>query len=178
MGSSTSLCRELNAQGFRTKPRRSRSGALNAGYPFNKATLYKILHNRIYLGEIGHKDQWYPGEHPALIDRGLWDRVHAILALHRTQRPSLLKHQTPAPLRGLLFGPDGLAMTPTHTRKGDRYYRYYVTHTANKHSHQDCPVRMVRSGPATSRASCSIRSRPYAVTPGLSCSSAYRHIYQ
>ena len=30
-------------------------------------------------------------------------------------------------MKGLLFGSDGAAMTPTHTRKGGRLYRYYVS---------------------------------------------------
>ena len=50
--STTLLCKELNEQGFRTKRRRGRDGRMNDGYPFNKTTLYKILNNRIYLGEI------------------------------------------------------------------------------------------------------------------------------
>ena len=28
-------------------------------------------------------------------------------------------------LKGLIFGPTGRAMTPTHTRKGGKLYRYY-----------------------------------------------------
>jgi hypothetical protein len=37
-------------------------------------------------------------------------------------------------------------MTPTHTKRGDMRYRYYVTHTANKRSHEESSVRMVRTG--------------------------------
>ena len=37
-------------------------------------------------------------------------------------------------------------MTPTHTKRGDKKYRYYVTHTANKRGYEECPVRMVRAG--------------------------------
>ncbi len=48
--------------------------------------------------------------------------------------------------RGLLFGSDGKAMTPTHTNRGNKKYRYYVTRTANKRGHEECPVRMVRAG--------------------------------
>jgi hypothetical protein len=34
-----------------------------------------MLQNRIYLGEITHKDKSFPGQHPAIIDQSLWDRV-------------------------------------------------------------------------------------------------------
>ncbi len=145
LGSTTLLCKELNEQGFRTKRRRGRDGRMNDGYPFNKTTLYKILNNRIYLGEIRHKDKWYPGEHQAIIDQDLWDKAHAILAQDRTQRAQDTARKTAAPLKGLLYGPDGKAMTPTHTRRGDKIYRYYVTHTANKRGYEECPVRMVRA---------------------------------
>ncbi|BCO30075.1 integrase [Thiohalobacter sp. COW1] len=146
LGSTTLLCKELNEQGFRTKRRRGRDGRMNDGFPFNKTTLYKILGNRIYLGEIRHKDKWYPGEHKAIIDQDLWDKAHTVMAQDRTQRAADSRRQTPAPLKGLLYGPDGKAMTPTHTKRGDKRYRYYVTHTANKRGHEDCPVRMVRAG--------------------------------
>ena len=34
--------------------------------------------------------------------------------------------QTPALLKGLIFGTDGRALSPTHTRRRGRLYRYYV----------------------------------------------------
>ena len=51
-------------------------------------------------------------------------------------------------MRGLLFGPDGAAMSPTDTRKGGgKLYRYYISQTAMKRGGgADCPVRMVPAG--------------------------------
>ena len=68
------------------------------------------------------------------------------MAGDKTQRAVDSRRQTAAPLKGLLYGPDGKAMTPTHTKRGDKRYRYYVTHTANKRGHEECPVRMARAG--------------------------------
>ena len=51
--------------------------------------------------------------------------------------------QTPALLKGLIFGPTGCAMTPTHTRKGGRLYRYYVATDLLKHDAPACTVRRV-----------------------------------
>jgi site-specific DNA recombinase len=45
----------------------------------------QLLNNRVYVGEAVHKGTAYLGEHQAIIDRPLWDRVHAIL----TESPSL-----------------------------------------------------------------------------------------
>lgn len=146
LGSTTQLCKELKEQGFHSKRRRDRNGRMNPGNPFNKTTLYKILNNRIYLGEIRHKNKWYPGEHQAIVDQDLWDKAHALMTRDRTRRAADSRRQTPAPLKGLLYGPDGKAMTPTHTQRGDKQYRYYVTHTASKRGHEECPIRMVRAG--------------------------------
>jgi hypothetical protein len=46
-------------------------------------------------------------------------------------------------LKGLIFGPTGCAMTPTHTRKGGRLYRYYVATDLLKHDAPACTVRRV-----------------------------------
>ncbi|SNX74729.1 hypothetical protein SAMN05878503_1268, partial [Cereibacter ovatus] len=46
----------------------------------------------------------------------------------------------------LLFGPDGAAFSPTHTRKGGRLYRYYVSQTVLKHGAGACPVGRVPAG--------------------------------
>ena len=59
----------------------------------------------------------------------LWDRVHAILQESPRARASRNRSQTPALLRGLIFGADGRAMSPTHTRRRGRLYRYYVSQT-------------------------------------------------
>jgi site-specific DNA recombinase len=43
-------------------------------------------------------------------------------------------------LKGLIFGPTGSAMSPTHTRKGGKLYRYYVSQTVLKQGRDACPV--------------------------------------
>ena len=43
-------------------------------------------------------------------------------------------------LKGLIFGPTGCAMSPTHTRKGGRLYRYYVSQAVLKQGRDACPV--------------------------------------
>ena len=131
--SATLLARELVAANERTR----------YGHLLDKGVLYKILHNRVYLGEAVHKGTSYPGEHEAIIDRKLWDQVHAILKESPRKRANNSRAQTPALLKGLLFGPDGAAMSPTHTRKSGRLYRYYISQTAMKQGRSDCPVKLV-----------------------------------
>ncbi|MFB6414379.1 recombinase family protein [Bradyrhizobium tunisiense] len=131
--SATLLARELVAANERTR----------YGQLLDKGVLYKILHNRVYLGEAVHKGTSYPGEHEAIIDRKLWDQVHGILKESPRKRANNSRAQSPALLKGLLFGPDGAAMSPTHTRKSGRLYRYYISQTAMKQGRSDCPVKLM-----------------------------------
>lgn len=120
------------------------AGATNRyGHALDKGVLYKLLNNRVYIGEAVHKGTSYPGEHEAIIDRALWDQVHAILKESPRKRAARARAQTPALLKGLLFGADGAAMSPTHTRKSGKLYRYYISQTAMKRGRSDCPIRQV-----------------------------------
>jgi hypothetical protein len=49
-------------------------------------------------------------------------------------------------LRGLIFAPNGYAMTPAHTRKKGRLYRYYVTTSVQKLGPETCSVRRLPAG--------------------------------
>lgn len=113
------------------------------GKPFDKGALYHLLNNRVFVGEAVHKGTSHPGEHEATIEPALWDKVHAILAESPRKRAAGTRAQTPALLKGLLFGPDGAAFSPTHTRKGGRLYRYYVSQTVLKQGAGACPVGRV-----------------------------------
>src|SRR5690625_7342928 len=105
-----------------------------------------MLNNRAYIGEAVHKGESYPVEHDTIIDRETWDRVHAIRQESPRKRAARTRADTPALLKGLLYGPDGAAFSPTHTRKGDRLYRYYVSQTVLKHGAGSCPVGRVPAG--------------------------------
>jgi hypothetical protein len=133
IGSATELAREVARRGIRT-PR---------GNPMSKNFLYRMLNNRAYIGEAVHKGMGYAGEHQRLIDQRTWDRVHSILQESPRIRANNTRAETPALLKGLLYGPNGAAFSPTHTRKGDRLYRYYVSQTILKHGAGKCPVARV-----------------------------------
>ena len=136
IGSCTELAREVGARGIRT-PR---------GNWIDKKYIYRMLSNRAYIGEAVHKGDSYPGEHDAIVDCEMWDKVHVILQESPRRRAARTRADTPALLKGLLFGPDGAAFSPTHTRKGDRLYRYYVSQTVLKHGAGSCPIGRVPAG--------------------------------
>ena len=135
-GSATVLARELRGEDVRS----------NRGSVIHKGVLYRLMSNRVYIGEAVHKGTAYPGEHAAIIDRALWDKVHAIMQQSPRTRSARTRAQTPALLKGLLFGPGGVAFSPTHTRKRDRLYRYYVSQAVLKHGADACPVGRVPAG--------------------------------
>jgi len=133
VGSATALARALAAEGVRTR----------RGRLVDKGFLYKLINNRVYIGDAVHKGTAYPGEHEAIITRALWDKVHGILRESPRVRAGRTRAATPALLKGLIFGPTGCAMTPTHTRRGDKLYRYYVSQSVLKRGADACPVGRV-----------------------------------
>jgi hypothetical protein len=86
-----------------------------------------MLQNRIYRGQIVHKDETYPGEHAAIIDPALWNAVQARLVDNAVERGAGTRVKNPSLLVGLLFDGEGHRMTPTHAIKNGRRYRYYVS---------------------------------------------------
>ncbi|NMJ40892.1 recombinase family protein [Roseomonas sp. JC162] len=102
------------------------SSASKSGRLLNKGDVYKALNLRTYIGEVTHKRNIYRGEHEAIVSRDLWDRAHAILQVSPRTRAAQNRQHAPALLKGLIFGLDGRALSPTHAVKNGRLYRYYV----------------------------------------------------
>ena len=131
-GSTTAIVKALREQGALTR----------SGKPFSKQTVYKTLHNRVYLGELHHKGEYFPGEHEALIDQATWDAVHSAINANRRERKKGLNSDLERYgfiLRGLLFTPEGDLYLPMATqKKSGKAYRYYVVN------------KKVNSGAATS----------------------------
>jgi site-specific DNA recombinase len=135
LGSATTLARALATEMVTT----------TRGKLINKGHLYKLLNNRVYVGEAVHKGTAYPGEHAAIISRELWDKVRSILQQSPRDRAANTRSRTPSLLKGLIFGADGRAMTPTYCRSGGRLYRYYAAAGLLK---GDLPPNVVRRVPA------------------------------
>jgi site-specific DNA recombinase len=110
-----------------SKVRISSSGEEPGGGSHSRGALYKLLANRIYIGEISHKENAYPGEHEAIIDRELWESVRAKLAENHRTRKNRTNASEPSLLSGLIFDEDGCLYTPSHAVKNGKRYRYYVS---------------------------------------------------
>jgi DNA invertase Pin-like site-specific DNA recombinase len=128
LGSVHDLAARLEAEGVRSKQIQSQKGNVRGGCRLARGALYHMLRNRLYVGEIVHRDTAYPGNHPPIIDRDLFDAVQARLeGNRRAQRERPLRSATML-LKGKLFDVDGDPMTPSFTHKsGGKVYRYYVS---------------------------------------------------
>jgi site-specific DNA recombinase len=127
----TKLAQELAGKNIR-----NRYGKL-----IDKGYIYKLITNRIYIGDAVHKGTAYPGEHQPIIDRKLWDDVHEIMKVNPAKRRNENRARAPALLKGIIFGPDGRAMTPTYTWHKGKAYTYYVSATALKMGASHNPTR-------------------------------------
>ena len=147
LGSATTLIQELSDAGYHTKAWTANTNRVHPGKHFDKGSIYRILHNRVYLGEAIHKGNSYPGEHTAIVEQADWDRAQAILAENTPTRSNLARAQTPASLMGILrCGACNRAMKPSHTCKEGRMYRYYTCQNALKNGADACPVKNVAAG--------------------------------
>jgi hypothetical protein len=127
LGSVRLLKAELDAQRRKSKSWTSVAGRLIGGKPFSRGALYLMLRNRIYRGEIVHKGQSHPSEHPPIIDQPLWDVVQMRLAGNTAERNAGPRAHQPSLLAGMLFDHDGNRMTPSYAVKNGVRYRYYVS---------------------------------------------------
>ena len=128
LGSSTLLVKELRLDGVTSKSWTTQDGRVREGKLIDKTLVYALLHNRTYLGQLRHKDQWYPAEHLPIVEQEWWDKAHAILSTNSRVRGNNTRSKVPFLLKGMVFGNDGRALSPWHTVKksNGRRYRYYI----------------------------------------------------
>ena len=119
---------EAARRGLRTKIRPMAKGQRIGGHEFRRGHIYAILRNPLYVGRVPHKDQSYAAEHNPILSKKIWQATQDRLGqnLQGTARlPKRAKEQAGF-LLGLLYDEEGNRFTPSHTRKGNRHYRYYV----------------------------------------------------
>lgn len=148
--STLDVIRLLRERGIRSKSWISaRNGRRHEGGFYNKGMLYKLLHNRIYAGETPHKEKSYPGEHQAIIDRALFDKVQEKLSTNDPKNENN-RHRSQGLLRGLVFDENGIAYSPSYSqRKGkkpgqDKFFRYYTSQRAIKEGYDHPGIKNVR----------------------------------
>jgi site-specific DNA recombinase len=126
LGGVNALVRDLRERNIRTKARLLATGATRGGVLFGRGSLFYLLRNRFYIGEVKYKDEILPGEQPAIMDRALFDAVQQKLTDQWTNRTTM-RNASDHLLTGLLFDDAGHRMVPTHATKSGVRYRYYIS---------------------------------------------------
>src|SRR3979409_2404226 len=120
------LVEDLDNKGIVTKRRDTKVRKFNGGIPFTYGPLAYFLKNRIYLGETGHKDKWFSGEHAAIVDRKTFDQVQQLLASKPGGR-KVRRTASEALLMGRLYDDRGNRMSHSFSTKNGVRYRFYVS---------------------------------------------------
>jgi site-specific DNA recombinase len=148
-GSLLPVVKELGRRGWVNKQRVTKKGRKVGGQPFNKASLHVLLTNPTYVGMRRYKDELHPGEHEALVDQELFDKVQQQLKHNGRTGGTEVRNKYGAMLRGLLRCKScDAAMTHTFCggRKKRNFYRYYRCTHAIKNGIDDCTAGTLPAG--------------------------------
>jgi site-specific DNA recombinase len=148
LGGVNALVRDLRERNIRTKSRLLATGATRGDVHFGRGSVFYLLRNRFYIGEVKYKDEILPGEQPAIMDRALFEAVQQKLTDQWTTR-SITRNASDHLLTGLLFDDVGHRMIPTHATKSGIRYRYYVSLPHRHGESKTASVGSVSRIPAT-----------------------------
>jgi site-specific DNA recombinase len=146
-GSLLPTVQELERRGWAGKRWVTGGGRERGGEPFTRTSLHRLLTNVAYLGKTRYKSEVHAGEHPPLVDASVFAQVQALLKRNATTGGSEVRNAFGFVLKSLLrCVPCGCAMTPTHTGRNGKKYRYYVCSRATKLGRKTCPSPSVPAG--------------------------------
>lgn len=142
LGSLLPVVEEMTRRGWCNKAWTTKKGAARGGRPFDKCSVHALLTNPIYIGKIKHKTDVYNGEHEAIIDAGVFEKVQATLQKNSRGQGNHLINKYGALLKGLLHCQAcGQTMVHTFTGRGSKRYRYYTCVKAIKSGWKTCPTK-------------------------------------
>ena len=140
------VVREIDRRGWLTKRWITRKGIERGGRPFTKNSLHRLLTNVTCAGKVNYKGCLYEGEHDALVETDLWQRVQDALRTNARTGGRDVRNKYEALLRGLLYcTPCQTAMAHTYTLKKEKRYRYYVCRNARQRGRSSFPGRSLNA---------------------------------
>ncbi len=125
----TEMMAWIARHGITTKRWVTRDGKRRGGRPMDRTTVYRILNNRMYIGEAYFHGEWHAGIYPPIVDLDLWRSVQEKLAKRARRKgvPNEGRNPLEFPLLGKLFWHAGGAYTAFKSNdRGGKRYRYYV----------------------------------------------------
>jgi site-specific DNA recombinase len=135
---------ELARRKCATKRWATRKGPERGGQPFTRTSLYRLLTNVVYAGKVRYKNEVHDGEHPAVVDPAVFHRAQTLLRRNGATGGAPVRNQFGALLKGLIrCTACDCAMTPSHTTRKGRRYRYYVCLAAQKSGWTTCPTKSI-----------------------------------
>lgn len=144
-GSVSLTIHRLDEMHWTNKAWTTKGGRSMGGAPFNKSQMFSLLTNVVYLGKVKHKDDVFDGQHEAIIDDGLFNRVAHLLKANRSGEGRGSGNKHGALLKGLVRCKAcdcGMIhhYASDRTKAGtEKRYRYYVCTRAQKRGWNDCP---------------------------------------
>jgi len=124
----TAVMTAMHEAGFCSSVKTSRNGAARGGKPMSPGSVYNILRNPIYVGEIRGHDRTWPGRHEPIIDRETWDLACSLAAARTRKGPTPLG--TRHFLAGILWDDLGRHMLLDLKWVEGRPYHSYVSSNA------------------------------------------------
>ncbi|WP_299085593.1 recombinase family protein [uncultured Ruegeria sp.] len=115
------------ALGLRSRRRERPGGRVTGGTFFDRGHIHHLLSNPIYAGRIRHRDQVFDGQHSAIIDPTVWDRVQQLLTDGAARERGVRQKAKRSLVAGKLFDETGDRLTPSHSRKNGKRLRYYIS---------------------------------------------------
>jgi site-specific DNA recombinase len=116
-------------QQVKTKKWLTQDGKHRGGQPMDRTTLYRILNNRMYIGEAMFDGEWHSRVYPPIIDLELWRAVQTKLAQRARRKgvPNQSRALVDFPLLGKFFWHEGREYTAFESSpRGKKHYRYYI----------------------------------------------------
>ena len=141
LGSLLPTVQELARRRWTTKHWTTKQQTNRGGLAITKTRLHHLLTNVTYIGKIRYKDEVHEGEHEAIVDAAVFERVQSMLHGNGQSGCAEKRNKHGALLRGILrCASCNCGMTHTYTSKGQRRYRYYVCNNAQQNGRSACPA--------------------------------------
>ena len=145
IGSVLELKDYLDKNNIKSKNRKF-GDVVKCGVSYSRGALYAILSNPVYTGKTRHKGNIYEGQHDAIIDQELWDKVQAKLIDRAVNPRSMRYDKIDVLLKGKIFDCEGNRYSPSSSVKNGRRHRYYISQ--NLLQNRDYPKHIIARIPA------------------------------
>ena len=147
LGSGQDVIRILNEKGYRTMGWTSHKGRCHENKEFTPDSLYRLLNNAVYSGQVHHKGAFYAGEHKAIITPELWERSRQLLKKNAPVPAGVKRNSIASPFKGLLqCGYCGGSFGISYSQKNEHRYMYYICIKDEDRAERQCPLSRVPAG--------------------------------